>query len=78
MTDRSDYWDLPPGSIIVGGAKRQPRVASQLLEDLDVAEAPLATQRDAVARWLADNEPNALLRFCLEEDGLMPAHTSTS
>lgn len=48
-----------------------PHTPSQLLAKLGVRDQPKQRQREAVARWLEDNEPSDLLRVFLEDDGLV-------
>jgi hypothetical protein len=46
-------------------------VASDLLRDLGVSRAPRDAQRSSVARWLAGNEPSAVLLASLRRADLI-------
>ena len=54
-----------------GRSRRVPILVSDLLKLLGVAGESVATQRDAVKRWLRENTPNRLLRDDLRDHKLL-------
>jgi hypothetical protein len=65
-------WE-PPVKLRLGSPESRPRTARDLLRRLDVVDAPLATQREAVYGWLAGHVPDALMQTSLRRTGLPAA-----
>lgn len=53
-----------------GRSPKRPIVARDLLRNLNVLDAPLQKQREAVHTWLATHEANRMLRRSLEQHKL--------
>jgi hypothetical protein len=57
--------------LVPADTPRRPATASDLLDLLGVADAPLEEQRRAVGEWLRENAPLPLLLASLRKHGLI-------
>jgi hypothetical protein len=75
-----DRFVWEPGERLIIGTNVRPRTARDLLRTLEVENAPLDEQREAVEAWLltTSEPPDPLLRVSLQRHGLptSPVHFS--